>query len=249
MTAMYQRKDVYRAFGFDAFIHDTTMHSAEKIDNSDFISDESAFEEVTRQIAESEKPLFVNLVTMQNHYPMADEYKDPWPVSGVKGDVKRELSGYSRGINYSDKALMAMLKRLSASKEKTAVIFYGDHLPAFWPEEIYEKNGDPAMKSTPFFIWTNFKTPKLDTAPLTSPIYFLPLLFNQIGAKLPPYYALLTEMYNEVPAMEQDVEYGANGEPVVDDPRLEQLLHDYRLVQYDLSIGKRYSQAGLFYSN
>jgi hypothetical protein len=30
-------------------------------------------------------------------------------------------------------------------------------------------------------------------------------------------------------------------------PRARQLLADYRLVQYDLSVGQRYSQAEMFY--
>jgi hypothetical protein len=30
-------------------------------------------------------------------------------------------------------------------------------------------------------------------------------------------------------------------------PEATQLLHDYRLVQYDLSVGQRYSQDALFY--
>lgn len=251
MTAMYHRSDVYQTFGIDEFIYDKTMHDPKHIDDSDFISDDSAFSEVTRQIEASSAPLFANLVTMQNHYPMSDKYEDPWPVSGVSGDLKKELAGYARGLNHSDQALERWLTALESSKEKVAVIFYGDHLPAFWgmDKKLYERNGEPAMKSTPFFIWTNFESTRLETSALTSPTHFLPLLFNQVGAPLPPYYALLDDLYRAVPAMEQGVRYDAEGNLIEDDDldaSAQQLLRDYRLVQYDLSVGERYSQETMF---
>jgi phosphoglycerol transferase MdoB-like AlkP superfamily enzyme len=177
---------------------------------------------------------------------MAGDYDNPWPVKDVKGDTKRSLSAYARGINHSDRALKDFLTKLSASKEKTAVVFYGDHLPGIYPQDMYDENGDVTMKSTPFFIWTNFTSEKVPTATLTSPIYFLPLLFAQMDAKVPAYYALLTEMYQSIPAMEQGVRFNWAGDPLVEDTVDEQLLHDYRLVQYDLSVGNRYAQS-MFY--
>jgi len=248
MTAMYQRKPVYKIFGFDEFIHDSTMHETEKIGRNKFISDQSAFDEVTRQIDQNDTPLFVNLVTMQNHVPTSGKYKDPWPVRADNPAASKSLGGYTRGINYSDQALQRFLAHLSASKEKTAVLFYGDHRPGIYTSKITDQNTDVNMKTTPFFIWTNFKTPRIPTAAKTSPIYFMPLLFEQLGAKVPAYYALLTEMYQQIPAMEQDVRYdwAGNAETKLD-PAALRMLHDYRLVQYDLSVGKRYSASAMFY--
>lgn len=248
MTAMYQRGPVYKTFGFESFIHDTTMHETKKLDHNKFISDESAFEEVTRQIDATAEPLFINLVTMQNHVPLKGTYKNPWPVTAPKGQATESLGGYARGINYTDEALKDLLEDLSSSKEKTAVVFYGDHRPGIYPAEVTRQNSEIDMKSTPFFIWTNFETPKVPTAALTSPIYFMPLLFEQADAKVPPWYALLTEMYRKVPAMEQGVRFDWAGR---DDTHLdsvtEGLLEDYRMIQYDMSVGKRYAADTMFY--
>lgn len=252
VTAMYQRPDVYRAFGIGEFVHDTTMQETETIDSSEFISDESAFQELRWQLRQSEKPIFVNLVTMQNHYPMANVYDDPWPVSQVTGSTKAGLAGYARGLNHSDNALKRLLSDLAESEEKTAVVFYGDHLPAFWSDEIYQRNGEQKMRSTPFFVWTNFPTPKLDTAPLTSPVFFMPLLFEQLGVQQPPFYALLNALYREVPALAQRWIFDSVGNLTQDQDlsrTARELLQEYRMVQYDLSIGERHSLEGMYYGH
>ena len=110
--------------------------------------------------------------------------------------------------------------------------------------------GRVAMRSTPFFIWANTPIKKAAAPEVTSPIYFMPMLYDALGAQLPPYYALLRELQVEIPAMEQGIYLDDDGNPLARDdlsPRAKELLRDYRLVQYDLSVGARYSQDELFY--
>jgi hypothetical protein len=105
------------------------------------------------------------------------------------------------------------------------------------------------MRTTPFFLWSNY-LPLQTPQPLTSPIFFMPLLMDQLGAPLPPYYELLRQLHAVVPAMRAGVLYDGEGNPIDREdlsPEARQLLRDYRLVQYDLSVGERYSQDGLFY--
>ncbi|MGH8965888.1 MAG: hypothetical protein ACRDXB_11240, partial [Actinomycetes bacterium] len=55
---------------------------------------------------------------------------------------------------------------------------------------------------------------------------------------------------SEVPAMERGIIIDADDETVRSShlsDRAKELLQDYKLVQYDLSVGKRYSQAEMFY--
>ena len=105
------------------------MRSRDRIGSSEFISDRSALSQVELEIDTSAEPLFVNLVTMQNHYPMAGIYPDNVPVTGIYGDEAAQAGGYARGLAHSDTAMDAFLHHLRSSNEKTAVIFYGDHLP------------------------------------------------------------------------------------------------------------------------
>ncbi len=250
LPQMYKRNTVYPRLGFDRFTSLSQMSVRRRIGDNEFVSDESSFTETIRQLRAAPRPAFVNLVTMQNHYPMANKYDDPWPVSDVSGEERSELAGYARGLSYSDQALERFLGELGDLPERTAVVFYGDHLPAFWSNRTLAANGEPATKSTPFFVWTNFDSAKQPTPELLSPIHFLPLLLDQLGAPEPPYYALLDRLRDEIPAMEQSVAYDAKGElldPEKLSPEAREVLDDYRLMHYDLSEGRRHSQAAMFY--
>jgi len=243
MTGMYKRKEVYQTFGFSDFIHDTTMSETEKIDDNEFISDESAFDEVRKQIRDSDEPLMVNLVTMQNHIPVDDNYLDPIGVTGVDGKEAKRIGNYARGINYTDKALHRFLKQLRRSKEKTVVVFYGDHLPGIYDSDVSDQNPDLGMYQTPFFIWSNDKNKPVPYN-LVSPVFFLPMLYDVVDAPLPPYFLLLRRLQRHISALEQGRWYDPDGVKISEDDLDEagkKILHEVRMVQYDFSIGGRYS--------
>ena len=249
-TGMYRRTTVYQTFGFDDFISQGELQHEKRIDDGRFISDDSAFDEVRHQIDRSAEPLLVNLVTMQNHHPSAGAYHDPVPVTGVgvTGDTQADAEGYVRGLTHSDVALRSLLAGLRRSPEKTAVVFYGDHLPPVWPPHVRKVSGPAAVYSTPYFIWANYPIKRLPREKLTSPIFFLPMLYRATGAEVTPYYALLTRLHRRITAMESGTYVERGGGEVPESglsPAAKRLLHDYRLVQYDLSVGPRHAAAAL----
>ena len=248
-TGMYQRQKVYDNLGFDEFVHDTTMQSQKKIERGEFISDESAFGEVLHQISTNEQPAFINLVTMQNHVPVTGSYEKPLPVNGVEKQQAERAGQYARGLIYTDVALADMLSSLEENEEPTYVVFYGDHQPGIYNDEVVDRNPGIGMYQTPCFIWSNQGTEPV-AAPLTSPTMFLPMLFEMAGAQVPPYYALLDAVRGEVPAMEQGKFFDAEGTEYDEGsftPWAKELLHDMALVQYDFSIGQRYAVDDMFY--
>jgi hypothetical protein len=187
---------------------------------------------------------------MQNHVPMADFYQDPIPVEGLSGDDQEDAENYARGIAHTDEALARFLSTLQESDEKTVVVFFGDHLPGIFPQELQDDNGVRRMRETPMFIWSNFEQNRHVALPTTSPTRFLPKVFDLVGAPLPPYYALLHELDAEIPAMEQGSFINAKNEEVTEDqlsPAAQALLAEFRLVQYDFSIGNRYAVDQMFY--
>lgn len=249
-TGMYQRNHVYRTFGFDGFVHDTTMQEAHKLENSEFISDESAFAEVLHQVENSDRPLLINLVTMQNHVPMEDFYDQPFPVTGVSEQQTRAIGAYARGLSYTDEALAEFLESLRGTGERSVVVFYGDHLPGLYDEHVRNANPGLALYRTPFFIWDSAgNLPRQE--PLTSPTQFLPLVYEKLDAPIPPYFALLDRLRSEIPAMEQGKFVTRDGTVLAEDelsPKARRALEDYRMVQYDFSIGERYALDELWYS-
>jgi phosphoglycerol transferase MdoB-like AlkP superfamily enzyme len=247
---MYKRNSVYPMLGFSSFIDDDEMQESDRLGKSKFISDRAAFDEVEHVLSTSEKPVLVNLVTMQNHLPTGDWYDDPVPVSTPDGhDAARELGGYARGQELTDGELRSFLDHLQRSQEKTVVVFYGDHYPGLFGADVLEQNAGLAMLETPMFIWSNRGgAPK--QLPVTSPASFLPEVFDLVGEPLPPYYELLSEVAEQVGAIGRGRIVAPDGSQVSEDdltPEQRQLLHDYRLVQYDFSVGERYAVDDMWY--
>jgi hypothetical protein len=250
-TEMYRRSTVYPMLGFDEFIHDADMQEQDKVEESTYISDRSAFDEVDYQLRTHDEPLLVNLVTMQNHVPMADWYDDPVPVSGdVDGSQAKEIGGDARGMEISDQALDTFLASLRSSREKTVVVFYGDHYPGIYSDEVLAQNPGVEQLRTPLLIWSSERQ-EPRALPLTSSNDFLPYVFDLVGQTLPPYYELLTEVREQIGALSPGHIVAPDGTELSEadlNPEQQELLHDYRLVQYDFSIGGRYAVDGLWYA-
>ena len=109
-------------------------------------------------------------------------------------------------------------------------------------------NGAVAMHSTPYFVWANFPLERLPREKLTSPIFFLPMLFEAADAEVTPYYALLTLLHDRITAMRSGKYVERGGGTVQESelsPPAKRLLRDYRMVQYDLSVGPRHAAEAL----
>ena len=247
---MYSRPQVYDAFGFDKFITKDTM-STKARGGGRFIDDASAYDEVLHQIKTNSKPVLAHLVTMQNHMPYGGQYGDPiLPTSGLPKPYAQLAGQYARGISRTDDALADMMATLKKSPEPTTVIFYGDHLPPqVYPQSLVNKEGLVAAHQTPFLIWSNRTPLKHTDLPTTSPTQFMPKMFNAMNVPIPPWYALLTDLDAQVPAMDAGIAIDAQDQRVKPselDPAAKKVLADYRMIQYDLSIGKRYSEKVMF---
>ena len=243
VTSLYKRSEVYDVFGFDRFVHAGSIGHTANVGDGQFISDHSAFLEVLDQVQSTDKPVFANVVTMQNHIPVEDSYDDPIGVTGTNEDQAARIGQYARGLEYTDQALEEFLGDLRRSPERTVVVFYGDHLPGIYDEKVRADQKDLALNKTPFFIWDSMgQSPR--SLPLTSPTNFMPLLFDLVGEPLPPFYALLSEVRARFPAMEQGRLVTPAGRVLTEQDLSESdraLLDDFRMVQYDLSVGERFS--------
>ncbi len=247
-ASTYRRDAVFRAFGFDSFLDKTKMHHLSHLEGNPFPSDTAAFGEALRVIRHNDSKVFIHLITIQNHRPWRG-YSRPMKVSGVDATTAQTAGQYARGVRYSDAALGRFLHELRSSHEKTIVLLYGDHLPGLWSAGVANRSGYLKMHETPFFIWKSFGTPDARRLPTTSPIYFMPLILRSLGAPTTPYYALLDRLRTKLPAMDMGRMLDARGTEVSAEnlaPRTRRLLRDYRLVQYDLSVGNRFSEHALF---
>lgn len=240
LRSMYRRGAAYPRLGFDTFLDVTRLKGLSTIGKHWAPSDESTFREVLRLTRNSDKALFVNLITVQNHFPYEDWYDDPIENS-LRSDA---LAQYARGLAHADTATERFLTGLRRSGEKALVVFYGDHLPGgVYNPDVVRANWERRME-TPFFIWSNYLQLPATRLPATSPMYFMPLAFEAAGARLPPYYALLLDLHAEIP----NLSLSQPLDPSRLSARAQALLGDLRLVQYDFSVGERYVTDEMFHS-
>ncbi|MGX7419015.1 LTA synthase family protein [Carnobacterium gallinarum] len=244
-TSMYKRENVYETLGFDQFISETTMPYTETIGNNPYISDKAAYQTVLKQLEGTDTPDFVHLVTMQNHMPYGDKYiTTDFTVTGTTNDAVTE--NYVQDIAYSDEALVEFIAELKKLDENTIIVFWGDHLPSVYGDEIAEQNSEEAMHQTPLLIYqTNGE--QQEQVGTISPMYFMNEILTVSNQESSPYYAFLAELKKEVPAFEKNMYYNKETQKWVENRNqlsksAQNLLKELDLIQYDVTTGKNYSK-------
>jgi phosphoglycerol transferase MdoB-like AlkP superfamily enzyme len=251
-TSMYKRKDVYKVLGFDQFISEDTMTYKDKLQNNPYISDQSAYKEVLDLLKEEQQPQFVHLVTMQTHMPYSDKYTAMEYSSQSQGN-KNAIDSYMQDIAYSSEALKEFTEELQKVRRRTLVVFWGDHLPSIYSDEIKADNDEVLMHQTEFLMYDNqgelSGQSKHDA--IISPFYFSPTLFEQSGLKMTGFYQLLNNLEKQVPAFEKNFYYTSSNwhKTLKLNKAQEELYEEYRMIQYDIVSGEQYSLKTDFYQS
>ena len=196
---------------------------------------------------------------MQNHTPYNDwydnnQFKDADISQNLSETGKTNIDTYAKGASYTDQSTLAFLHSLNEIDRPITVVFYGDHLPGIYDTASASKKNSLALHETDYFIWSNNASQsagtKLDSisSAYTSSNYFSAQLAQHLNAKVSPYIAFLTKMHQAIPAMSVPSSSGSNSKPTYLDAngnlikeknlskQAKQLLHDYHLIQYDMTI-------------
>ncbi len=251
-TSMYKREDVYQTLGFDSFISEGNMTYTDTIDNNPYISDESAYKEILDLLKDEQTPQFVHLVTMQTHMPYAGKYSQLDFSATTEDDTGTDtLNNYLQDIAYSSQALKAFTEALKDTPRRTLVVFWGDHLPGIYSDEIKNKNEKQALHQTEFLMFDTageLEKREINDA-VTSPFYFAANLLEQTNQKTTGFYQLLLEMESAIPAFERELYFqnGQWGKEAQLNQAQEEVYEAYRLIQYDLVSGEQYSLDAGFY--
>lgn len=264
---MYFRDLNYKKFGFSKFYAidgKPQLKNLQPLGNSWLASDASFYSDVLQQVSSSSKNKFYQAITIQNHMPYEDFYPDNQfksedESSNLSASEKESIETFTKGINYTDQSTLDFLNKLNQIDRPITVVFYGDHLPGIYSTAYSDPDNVLGLHETDYFIWSNNASKsagtKLDDASsaYTSSNYFSAQLASHLNAKVSPYLAFLTEMHQAIPAMSVPSSAGGSSdEPVyldaagnrVDTKNLSNeakaLLRDYKLIQYDMSVGKNY---------
>ncbi|HFI0720989.1 TPA: sulfatase-like hydrolase/transferase, partial [Streptococcus suis] len=173
------------------------------------------------------KNQFFSVITIQNHSPWIVEDPNSVIASSEKLDEfqQNSLSSYVNMLKITDEETASFLHELQNIDKKITVVFYGDHLPGLYSNELFMENPD-SQYQTDYFIWSNYETHKEDY-PLVNSSDFTAALLKHTNAKVTPYQALLTDILDN--ASVDKIELN-NDE--------QQIANDLKLLQYDLTIGK-----------
>lgn len=247
----YQRNKVYPMLGFDEFISETEMKNNDRITPNGYISDMAAMKEVLQELHSASKPTFIHLVTMQNHFPFTKGLNgdNSITVKGMDSKFKDEIETYVHSAALTDEAMSYLAKELQKIERPTLVVFWGDHLPAL-SNDIYVQAGwenKVRMKhETTLMYIANFDIGEEEIGTL-SPAFLGPKVFNLAQQPLPTFYKLLDKVNSEISGLSNNVMISSNGGEItqITDGQ-EELLQDYKMIQYDILEGENYAAELLF---
>ena len=156
-ATFYMRDSVIPKLGFETFIDINAFESQDK--HGQYIGDQAVARKVGRLLEDDDnRPLFVFVITMENHGPLHLEAPDKahraktlptaaWPLA----NYLRDLAVYLHHLGEADHMLGSVKTALASASRPGLLGWYGDHVPIL--PEAY-RHYSPPDGSTPYMIWS-----------------------------------------------------------------------------------------------
>lgn len=237
----WDRDKVYTRFGFDRF------YSEDDFTNPDilrkYISDKADVDKIKEiyEQKDSNAPLFLFNVTMQNHSSYSDVYDNFDPEVQVDGCDDVALNQYLSLLKKSDDSLKELVTYFEEKDDPTVIVFFGDHQPTdSVVAPIYRMNGRSVYDLTeeetrlrykvPFIIWTNYDSAE-ESGLTISANYLAAKVLDSANIKKPAYQNYLSTLEKEYPSISalQITDSDLNTSSVSEK---KDLLTDYQTLQY-----------------
>ncbi len=245
----YNRDKVYNYFGFEKF-YDIESFDIETQTKGPHISDYALVDKILETLNSSDKPSFIFAVSMQNHDPFNDKYTS-FDVNvesdQLNASQKNIVSGYAQGLYDADKSLGKLIEALEKSDKPTLVYFFGDHAPRLGSLDDYysvynklgvkeavkteQEIGELKYYTTPLATWSNFRDMRSFSS-VISPSHLSYEMLKDAGVDYPNYLNIIPKLETKYPIMHLKNMELVNPE--------DELVKDYRLIQYDLLFGNKY---------
>ncbi|PND29939.1 capsular biosynthesis protein [Achromobacter pulmonis] len=150
----YQRDRVYPRLGFDEFLDvrafDDTMRFGP------YIGDAAVADKVAALLREATGPVFVFVITMENHGPLHLEHVAPADVEALYSVPPPEgcddLTIYLRHLRNADQMIAKLRQTLERCERPATLCWFGDHVPIM--PSVYETFGAPDGE-VEYVIWNN----------------------------------------------------------------------------------------------
>jgi sulfatase-like protein len=249
----YNREQVYDLLGFQHVVWLNDVPGVERAARPGWPSDQAV---VAAVIAASRgpHPFFVFAFPSSTHSPYSSgvyrgsdlDVLDPPPSDRVG-----ELKEYINTIRVADQAIGTLIEHFGRQPDSTIIAIIGDHVAPLSADALgpffAQLTGLPEverarrMRRVPLLVWANFRLPHEDSE---LSINALPsYLLARMGIPVSGFLAVTDEVRRRVPVVGSYLQ-GPTGEIWGWDSvpaRERTLLEDYRLLQYDLLLGKQYA--------
>jgi hypothetical protein len=251
---LFNRREALPHLGFDKWIFPETDPKTPRTPDDVFAADEAIVDAVI-DASRAGGPFFIEAFTGGTHFPWdyPNYKKSSLDVIGPMAEPYRSrLKTYINALRVADNSLKKLIAYFEKSDQKTTILILGDHLPPL--AEIYDQTGffnceglDEVRKryQVPAVLWSNFSSAKED---FVCSANFVPVrLLQFLGLRPTGSLALSAEVYSRFPVLSNYVQTADGRVFAPQSPDLpdRKLLDDYRMIQYDLLLGKQYAlQAG-----
>ena len=256
----WRRDVVYPYLGFERFLTEEDMEDPQYIRDT-FVSDESDYDTVIQLFEEKgDKPLFLFNVTIQNHgsYFLDTVGIPKWVrVEGTQGNYPGAAEYFSL-MRASDEALERLLAYFQQVDEPTLILFFGDHQPRLeeeFMEELFGKSLDMLTHTelqkryqVPFFLWANYDIAEENYGTI-SVNYLSTLLLRTAGLEMSAYQQYLTQVHQQIPAMNVHGYIDQDGQDHIWDGETETAawLKGYEAIQYNYFFDDKRHVSQLFH--
>lgn len=207
----YNRTKGYAAMGFDEIHFGSDFQNLVAYGSRAFSTDEGVYENLIRWYENAQaqgKPIFSYCLTLQNHggwdqNPPEEDIVHLTDYTGAySGD---ELNEYLSCIRLSDQAFVKLCDYFRTVDRPVIVCMTGDHSPSFISDITTRELGDEThirQAAVPLVIWANFPLEDagrdLGDRSVTA---VGPLLLEQAGVAMPPFYRYVLELNRRFPVV------------------------------------------------
>ncbi len=153
-ASFYQRDRVYPRQGFEEFIDIRSFDTARRF--GPYVSDLALADKVASILHEATRPVFVFVITMENHGPLHLEQVAPQDNKRLYSKVPpagcEDLTIYLRHLRNADRMIAALRNTLEDDRQAASLCWFGDHVPIM--PTVYATFGEPNGE-VEYCIWTN----------------------------------------------------------------------------------------------
>ena len=207
----WDRDRVYPLLGFENTIFFDNF--TDKTFLRKYVSDDSDFKNIIQTYEQKDEghPAFIFNVTMQNHGSYTDAYNNFTPDVTVTGADSFVLEQYLSLMKRTDQALENLIDYFAGQKEKTIIVFFGDHQPAdSVAAPVLALNGKDANSldsedqrlryQVPYVIWANYDIEE-GAGEDTSANYLAARVLQTAGVPTSAYQNYLLDLEKDYPVI------------------------------------------------